>query len=74
MRSRAQLALLAAVSALLLGLALTLGRALVDDRILGEADLPPLGLEPLLAVIPAASAQDIPMHGGRRRGPSPERA
>jgi uncharacterized protein involved in exopolysaccharide biosynthesis len=74
-RSRGSLAVLAAFGALLMALALTLARAGLDDRIFDEADLGPLGLDPILSVIPAASRHPTPLlHEGRRRGESPERA
>jgi len=73
-RSRGLVAGLAALGALLLALGLTLARAVLDDRIFDEADLSPLGHDPILSVIPAMRTHAIILHGGRRRGESPERA
>ena len=73
-RSRGLLAVIAAVGALLLGLGLTFGRAVLDDRIFDEADLSPFGVEPILTVIPALTSRSITLHGDRRRGQSPQRA
>jgi hypothetical protein len=73
-RSRSLLAGLAAFSAFLLSVLLTLARAALDDRIFGEADLVPLGLDPILSVIPAGGSRAITLHEGPRRGESPERA